>query len=228
MPQCARPGCINVGEKKCATCLREHYCGGDCQELDWKSHKLICKALKKLLHQLQPYREVILLILETKEESFEKRELKGRVLEHLISYAEYQFVDRAPGNFFVEMKVLFSLYKSTVDHYYNNETLSIIVSGNLRKPHYEKMLNLLKPWSAYLDCNSVNSKDILDKDKIETITMLLSNTEGSIARVFKDRNQLNKMDYHCQRALFYARLYDGTEEDKASLLTSALSDCHDL
>jgi hypothetical protein len=48
--------------------LREPYCSGDCQKGDWKFHKSICKILKKLSHQLQPYHEVLRVIEEILEE----------------------------------------------------------------------------------------------------------------------------------------------------------------
>jgi hypothetical protein len=65
--------------------------------VDWKAHKPICKTLKKLSFQLQPYSEVVQFIEEIRDEKFEKKVLCIRVLKHLISYAEYQFGSRVPG-----------------------------------------------------------------------------------------------------------------------------------
>jgi hypothetical protein len=96
MSECARPGCLQSGINRCSICLREPYCSGNCQKADWKAHKSICKTLKKLLYQLQPYLETVQLIEEILDEDFKEVELKGRVLKLLVSYAEYQFGNRVP------------------------------------------------------------------------------------------------------------------------------------
>jgi hypothetical protein len=36
------------------------------------------------------------------------------------------------------------------------------------------------------------------------------------------RNQFNLAEIHCQQGLFYARLYEGTEDKKTDLLSGAL------
>jgi hypothetical protein len=59
-------------------CLREPYSSGDCQKVDWKARKPICKTLKKLSHQLQPYREVVELPVEIHDEDFKKVKLNVR------------------------------------------------------------------------------------------------------------------------------------------------------
>jgi hypothetical protein len=81
MSECARPICFELGISRCPIDLRELYCSGDCQKIDWKAHKLICKTLKKLSHELQPYREVVRLIEEILGEEFKKVELNVRVLK---------------------------------------------------------------------------------------------------------------------------------------------------
>jgi hypothetical protein len=87
MSECARPGCLKSGINRCSICLREPYCTGNCQKIDWKVHKPICKTSKKLSLQLQPYREVVQLF----NEELNKLEVNVRVYKYLISYAEYQF-----------------------------------------------------------------------------------------------------------------------------------------
>lgn len=32
----------------CSTCRSAHYCGKECQQLDWKSHKCVCEAVKRM------------------------------------------------------------------------------------------------------------------------------------------------------------------------------------
>jgi hypothetical protein len=88
MTQCARPDCQAAAKSLCSGCGREQYCGSVCQKLDWKVHKLVCPIFKKLFSQLQPYNEVVWIIKEILA-SNEGNDLK--VLEHLQSYADYQF-----------------------------------------------------------------------------------------------------------------------------------------
>jgi hypothetical protein len=88
MSHCARPECETAAKSSCSRCGREQYCGIDCQKLDRKGHKLICPILKKLSKKLQSYDEAVQVIDEILASN------KGdntRVLEHLLSYADYQF-----------------------------------------------------------------------------------------------------------------------------------------
>jgi hypothetical protein len=91
MPVCARPGCFKTGTKMCSACLREPYCSGECQNIDWKSHKLICKTLKKLSRDLQPYAEVDRILWEIDEV---QPNANRRILDHVLSYSQYQFGNR--------------------------------------------------------------------------------------------------------------------------------------
>jgi hypothetical protein len=43
-----------------------------------------------------------------------------------------------------------------------------------------------------------------------------------------NRSQFNLVETHSQRSLFYARLYEGTEDKKAELLFGALRTFYDL
>jgi hypothetical protein len=158
MSKCARPGCLKSGINRCSICLREPYCSGGCQKLDWKAHKPICKTLKKLSFQLQPYREVVQLIEEIRDENFEKNELNIRVLKHLILYAEYQFDIRVPekdyrerengeriDNWTVEIKTLTLIYLKLASLYITDKSLNTIKSNNLTFSLYEKMLSFVRP-----------------------------------------------------------------------------------
>jgi hypothetical protein len=156
-----------MGVNRCSVCLREPYCSGNCQKGDWKAHKLICKILKKLSLQHEPYQTAIDLSDDTKTEIYPlKNELKIRVLEHLISYTEHQFGDRVPGseyrergngvqidyisNYEVEIYYLADFYSTLTDIYQSNGS-SAMVCDKLSFISLEKMFDLLRPWSAYLD-----------------------------------------------------------------------------
>jgi hypothetical protein len=193
MSKCASPGCFKAGINRCSICLREPYCSGECQKGDWKSHKLICKTLKKLSLQLQLYQEVARVIEEISEERPEKLQLDIRVLGHLIFYAERQFGDRVSGkayrergngermdNWIVEIKFLIRIYSNLVDVCRTDISLGMIDRGSLRLRYYEKMLDLLRPWSSKLDSNPTRRIDSLDKDQMNFVLYLLSATECNI------------------------------------------------
>jgi tetratricopeptide (TPR) repeat protein len=236
MSRCARTGCLLTGTKSCSICLREFYCSSDCQKTDWKSHKLICQSLKMLPHQLQPYFEVVRVVKETPIETPEKKKLYIRFVKHLISYAENQFGDRVPGkayreredgecinNWTVEIEVLIPIYSELTIVYWDDISLGEVVRANLIIPYYKKMLDLLRPWSA--NCLNLNSigpwSEYLDKDKINQILVLLSETERRIASMQGRINHFDLAEIHCQRAVTFAKLYDGTEKNTV-LLPEAL------
>jgi hypothetical protein len=229
-----------MGVNRCSVCLREPYCSGNCQKGDWKSHKLLCKNLKKLSLQIQPYQTVINVIDEIKKEMAipQKNELKIRILEHLISYTEHQFGDRVPGseyrerkngdqidlisNWEVEMFYLAEFYSSLICVYQNDDS-SIVVCDKLSYTSLEKIFDLLKPWTAYLDSNSTAAQtDSIDKDQINRILKLSSETERNMARVYTNKNLFKEADPYCRRAISQARLFEGEDKVKADLLYSSL------
>jgi tetratricopeptide (TPR) repeat protein len=201
---------------------------------------LICQTLKKLSNQLQPYQEVARIIEEIRGERPEKKFLDIRVLEHLIAYAEHQFGDRVTGrayrergdsegmdNWVVDMQILIPLYGALVNVYSSDESLSIIDSDSLKFPYYEKMLDLLKPWSSKFNSNSIGQIDSLDKDQINFVLYLLSTTERNIAIILQLRNEFILAESYCQQALSHARLYEGTEEDKTDSVCDTLRALYD-
>jgi tetratricopeptide (TPR) repeat protein len=215
--------------------LREAYCSVDCQKGDWKTHKAICKFMKKLSFQLQPYHEVGRVIEEIREEISLKKKGEMRVLGHLISYALYQFGDRVLGkayrvrggnieridNWKVEVGILIPIYIDVVSVLIDDKSLSAMVIDNLTFPYYEKMLDILRPWSAYLDLSSTSHIGSLDKDQINHTLLCFSQTEWNIARIHTRRSQSDRAENHCQQALSFARMYEGEEELKTDLLFKA-------
>jgi tetratricopeptide (TPR) repeat protein len=181
------------------------------------------------------------VIEENLEERPKKIQLDKRVLGHLISYAEHQFGDRVPGkayrrrlngdrinNWKVEIEIMIPIYGDLVDVYSTDESLSMIDSDNLRFPHLEKILDLLRPWSLKLDLNSTSQIDNPDKYQINIILHLLSSTEHDIGIILRQRNQFELAESFCQQALSHARLYKGKEEYKTDLVCSALRVLYDI
>jgi hypothetical protein len=190
MCKCARHYCTKTGTNFsiCSACLRDPYCSSSCQKDDWNSHKKVCKTLKKLSHQkLQPFNAVQLLVEEIYEENDKEKQPDTKILLHLISYAEYQFGDRVPGNevyrerdgervdnWQIEIELLHPLYNSMVNIYVADDSISKIATNNLSLPYFSKTLNLSRPWSSRTNISVGNQNHIL---------MLLSQTECNIAHV---------------------------------------------
>jgi tetratricopeptide (TPR) repeat protein len=192
--------------------------------------------LKKLSFQLQPYHEVARVIKEIKEAILTKKKANTRVLIHLISYALFQFGDRNSGkayrerafngeridNWRVEIGILLPLYLHLLNHLGNDESSSLMVRDNLAFPYQEKILELLRPWSTYLDVSSAGHIDSLDKDQINDTLFFFSQAERNMANIYTNSSQFNLAENHCQQALIFAKLYEGEEEDKTDLLCKAL------
>jgi tetratricopeptide (TPR) repeat protein len=70
--------------------------------------------------------------------------------------------------------------------------------------------------------------DSLDKDQINTTLLYFTRTERKMGAIHKRRNEFNLAEDYCQRALTYARLFEGEEELKTSLLYSALIGVYDI
>jgi hypothetical protein len=219
MAQCARPGCQKAALNRCSVCLKEPYCSGECQKLDWKVHKLICKTLKKFSNQLEPYSEVYQRIIEIRDSPVNIREI--RILRHVIPYAEYQFGNRVSGkayrerengeridNWTVEIAAFLPIYSALIAGYGSDYSLSMMVSNNLKLIYGRKILELLRPWS--LD-------DSLNKDKTNFVLWLLSDNERGCSLDEGNSLQYSLAEDHVKRALSYARRFDG-EGDKKVIL----------
>jgi tetratricopeptide (TPR) repeat protein len=160
----------------------------------------------------------------------------------LISYALFHFGDRVLGkayrerafnseridNWRVEIGILVFLYYNLVARLGNDESLSAMDCDNLTFPYYEKILELLRPWSAYLDVSSASHVGSLDKDQINRTLFHFSQTEWNIARVYIRRSQFDRAENHCQQALIFAKLYEGKEELKTDLVCKALQRSYEL
>ncbi|KAF4637524.1 hypothetical protein G7Y89_g567 [Cudoniella acicularis] len=55
--------CNDPASRTCATCRDAKYCSPECQRTDWKTHKLICRALEDLDKPPSPLRHRAILLL---------------------------------------------------------------------------------------------------------------------------------------------------------------------
>jgi tetratricopeptide (TPR) repeat protein len=176
------------------------------------------------------------MIKELYKERPKRAHLDVRVLGHLVSFVEHQFGDRVVGrsyheringdrvgNWEFEILVLMKIYNEmTVAVHNSDESLSIIVCDDLTFPYYEKMLDLLKPWSVYFNSSPSARVDSMDKDKVNHLLRLSSKTERQIALIYIHRSEFDLAQNYCQISLSHARLFEGEEEMKTDLLCSAL------
>jgi hypothetical protein len=226
-----------VGVNRCSICLREPYCSCKCQKEDWKSHKCICKTLKKLSLKLQPYQEVKRVFDETIAARPEKLQLDRRVLVHLISYGEHQLGDRVPGkncrersngdrmdNYQVEIALLGMTYNRLVNVNKDDQSLGEIGCGNLNLSLYERLHDLLSPWWVEQESGWTIKQGEIN----HPVLYLLSITEMGMASIHSIRDDFSMAEGYCKQALSHARLYKGTEEDCTQLVCQALSMYSDL
>jgi tetratricopeptide (TPR) repeat protein len=181
------------------------------------------------------------VIKEILEDSKKNKQLKLTVLGHVLPYADYQFGDRILGksyrergngeridNWIVEIKGLIPIYVDLISVYGEDESLSTMARDNLVFPYYEKMLELLRPWSTYLDSNRTIQIDSLDEGQINHTLVCFTQIERNIGGIYKGRNEFKLAEDYCQRALTYARLFEGEEETKTDLLRAALIGLYEI
>jgi hypothetical protein len=104
-----------------------------------------------------------------------------RILEHLLSCAEYQFGkgvgkhyrEREDGerisNLEVEIENLNDIITVLAGLYLQNNSLSNMDRSNMAFPYIERSLSILNPWVINLDSDSSNGNNSLSKGQIERL-----------------------------------------------------------
>jgi tetratricopeptide (TPR) repeat protein len=216
-----------AAKSSCSGCGREHYCGSDCQKLDWKVHKSTCPFLKKLSNTLQPYNDVVRII----DDILASKTNKSRVLEHLLSYAEYQFGkpvvgkkfrERSDGqriaNWNVDIAILLDISNKLVNIYSkNSSSLSSMIRDKEIFPHLERSLHILSPWMITIDTDATNQSNGLDH-----LLMASFRLEQSMAITAMSRNQYDVAEGHCHRCIVNSRRISGEGDDKTTATFEAL------
>jgi tetratricopeptide (TPR) repeat protein len=188
----------------------------------------MCPILKQLSSQLQPFDEVIRI----KDEVLASKKGKEcRVLEHLLSYLEYQFEEKVAGidyhergngerinNWEVEVEILHIIYCQSPDLFFQNNTMRIINRCKMSVPLLKRLLSLLNPWLIQLDLHASNRMDTRMNDVQEKLIL----TEHNMASLTIIINQLDIAEAHCQRSLAYSRRYGLEGEEKTTNILAAL------
>jgi hypothetical protein len=187
----------------------------------------MCSTLKKLSKKSEPFVEAFRNILEIVNSAKAKN---VRILEHLLSYAEYQFGqdllrlghrDRGDGewisNWDVEIEILLNINGFILSLHNQNMSLSSISRNDLIFPCLERMLIILNPWLIHLNSHASGRTDNLNDEQFSWLLLEFQRTEQRMAVITIDRRQLDVAEGHCQRSLAFARRFvlDGDERTSA-------------
>jgi tetratricopeptide (TPR) repeat protein len=232
MSKCARPGCQTPANSSCSGCAREQYCSTSCQNVDWKIHKSMCSILKKLSNQFLPFREAYKIIIDILNS---EKGSDRRILEHLLSYAEYQFGKEVTGSVYhkkrgayisdwdLDIFILHNINERIANFYGQSKSLSTMIRDEMRLPYLERSLSLLNPYLIHLDSDVFNNRiNGFDNNHIDALLRGLIFTEGNMASLTMARRQYDIAEGHCQRYLAYSRRYTLEGEEKTTFIFEAL------
>jgi hypothetical protein len=185
--------------------------------------------LKQFSNDLQPYREVAKIIREIIEAPEKSPVEDRRLFKHVLYYAQFQFGDRLPGksyrqrangsqitNWAVDFGFFHEIYSRIGESYANDTSLGRIVQANNMIPYVEKQLEVLTPWSVLIDSDC--HIDSLNKDEINQVLILLSDSARVLASLYLKKEEFNASEVYCKRALSYASKYEGKLEEKTTQL----------
>jgi hypothetical protein len=188
----------------------------------------MCPILKKLSKKLQPFREVMQVLAET---LISKKVDSVRVLEHLLSYAEYQFGKEVKGldyreredgerfpNWKVDIIILHEIHSKITDIYVKNGSSSRLVQDAKMFPHLEKSLSLLSPWMADSNSNTSQLNYVLKNNLLQESYI----AEKRMAMITMERSKFDVAEGHCERCLRYARQFKAEGKDKTTAIFSGL------
>jgi tetratricopeptide (TPR) repeat protein len=182
--------------------------------------------LKKLSTEIQPYHEVVEKIIEATD----KGAANIRIIEHILSYAEFQFGDRIPGKSYRERgngdqisnwKVEIEIIIGTIfllTSIYSNDALTLIIQDKKLLPYVEKQLDILKPWYALIDLDSTDTNS-LNVDQVNKILNLSSSCENWMANISTNKRDYGRAESSCQKVLSCALRYEG--DNKTGLVFNA-------
>lgn len=237
--KCGNTSCVKMGLRPCSGCLKEGYCGPECQKKDWKLHKLLCSFMKNG-DKLLPFDEVVSVISKLKKQAELKEgaESKIRLLEYCLSFAEHQYGSRTAGNAYRERKDGSRISNWNADIFALEQLCFNL--GNIYRPltnkidneaariesfqkalyYYEKSLSLLEPWRIQIDLERscpIKSLHELDNIDINHIYYKLSYSEIYSSEVHNRLNNYDEASKHCEIAFSHASHVTCKEEREVIL-----------
>jgi tetratricopeptide (TPR) repeat protein len=158
-----------------------------------------------------------------------------RVLEHLLSYADYQFGKHVAGrdyrersdgqridNWDVDINILLEIITRIRNIYVTDPLISLMVLDNKTYPYLERSLHILSPWMVTIDSDATNQSNSLSFEQTNYLLGKSSTIEGNMALVAISRNQFDVAEGHCHRRLAHSRRLGVEGEDKTTSIFEAL------
>jgi hypothetical protein len=201
--------------------------------LDWKVHKSICPILKRLPNKQQSYNEASRIVNEILTSN------KGndmRVLQHLLSYADYQFGQSVTGrdyrertdgqriaNWDVDIIILLCISISIRSIHATDASLSTMTRENKMYPHLERSLHLLSPWMVIIETDATNQSNSLSFEGTNHLLKSSIQIEKNMALVAINRELFDVAEGYCHRCLVNSRRLGVEGEEKITFIFEALS-----
>jgi tetratricopeptide (TPR) repeat protein len=170
-----------------------------------------------------------------------KKGNESRVLEHLLSFADFQFGKKVKGkdyrergdgdrisNWTVEIEIFNDVITTLADLYGQNVTLSTIICDDTSFPLFEQSLSLLNPWVINLDIDASEGNDSHSEEQRNELLRESHYIEQIMAAIALNRRQFDLAEGHCQRCLAYSRRYGLEGEEKITTIFNALGTYCDL
>jgi len=197
----------------------------------------MCPILKKLSNKLEPFHEayrIINEILATKKGN------EIRVLEHLLSYAEYQFGEKVNGVLYrerdgerinswnIDLEIYYGINARMVDFYTSDRSLGLIKKSEKISLYLERSPRYINPWLIHLDSDGSDGISGLSEEEKNHLLQMLFTTESNLCKLTEERRQFDVAEGHCQRCLAYAKRLGIEGEFKTNMILEALTSCGDL
>jgi tetratricopeptide (TPR) repeat protein len=237
--ECARPGCVKVGRRKCSACNNSNasYCSPECQKLDWKVHKIICPSMKNGDQLVLSVKEATSTICKLLEEAKLKEGTQSeiRILEYSLSFGEYQLHrnenetclvgGNRNENWVIEIDNLCNLCMNLAESYkimaakmaMNDRCVDVSKKAIY---YFEKSLPILERWRVQL---ASKTTDGWAKMKLNIIYTYLSRVERLLGGVHLSLCHYDIAGSRFEKALSYGKLVVIGDE-RTELVHEALID----
>jgi tetratricopeptide (TPR) repeat protein len=186
----------------------------------------MCPILKRLSNKLQTFREATRIINEIVAST------KGnfvRILEHLLSYAEYQFGKEITGisyreredgeridNWHVDVMILHNINRTLINLYIDKNSIdSRIRNEMIFSCLLKRSLSFLNPWLVKLDSD--------DDIRMDSLLNELFFLEANMASMAMNKRQFDVAEGLCERCLAYSKRYGLEGEKKITMNFNALN-----
>jgi hypothetical protein len=171
-------------------------------------------------------------VIQIKDETLASNKFDDRrVLEHLLSYLEYQFGDKVPGidyrergdgeriiNWDIDIVILNDIISMLAELHGLDNSLNVIARDEKALFYLQQSLCLLNPWLIQLNLDASNRIDSRNDHQMNQLLQQLFYTENNMSVVTSN----DMAEGHCQRALAYSKRFGLEGEEKITMMFKAL------